>query len=150
MQASPDDNISRLQAKARDLLEKSKAKLASQQNGTPKEDKRISNIPFFANQEAPSNNRRDQVIKSKDDKTGLITVDGEKMAELSEKEKWEIRPLLEVFQNEIKENEDVYSEASQQLASRDLAVSIWSLRKELMGNDFERIFDKKNRFIGEE
>mmetsp|Transcript_11998 Transcript_11998/g.20342 ORF Transcript_11998/g.20342 Transcript_11998/m.20342 type:complete len:100 (+) Transcript_11998:332-631(+) len=93
---------------------------------------------------------REGVIKSRDEKTGLITTDGEKMAQLSEDEKWEERSLNEVFQSEVGEAEDVYSMAAQQLADRDVAMSIFNLRKSMMNEDYRAIFDKKNRFIGED
>jgi len=80
----------------------------------------------------------------------LVTADGEKMAKLSEEEPWEYRSLLDVFENERDVNEDVYSKASQQLAQRDVAASIYNLRKELKTEDYRKIFDKRNRFIGED
>ena len=137
-----DEEIDRRLEHARQLLQKSRAKL---------EDKEESVVlPFFASEKTRGMMSREGVIKSKNEETGLITADGEKMAALSEQEDWESRSILEVFENEIKENEDVYSMASQQLASRDVAASIWNLRKELQSGDYLRIFDKKNRFIQEE
>jgi hypothetical protein len=65
------------------------------------------------------------------------------MAKLSEEEEWESRSLLEVFQNErgpAKEHK---------LADRDVAASIFNLRRVLQTEDFQRIFDQRNRFIGE-
>jgi len=184
--SSPDDDIARLQAKARALLEKSKAKLAASEeeeqleeepqllqplqelNGSREEEKTAtepstngaaaslpskkssSSLPFFAARstvEAPV--KRQAVTKTINEQTGLITTDGEKMAQYSEQEEWERRPLSEVFENELSDDDDVYSQASQQLAQRDVAASIWNLRKELQQGDYQRIFDKRNRFIGE-
>ena len=113
-------------------------------------------VPFFASVEtsddesASSEGRREAMIKAVDQDTGLVTADGEKMAALSEKEEWQVRSLLEVFENELNESDgDVYSLASKQLAERDVAASIWNLRKELQMEDYKKIFDAKNRFIGE-
>jgi hypothetical protein len=107
-------------------------------------------LPFFASREAVPlvDNKRQKVIKSIDQETGLITTDGEKMARLSEEEAWEARSLFEVFENEIADK-DAYSVTSKQLATRDVAASIWNLRKTLQSDDYRKIFDEKNRFIGE-
>ena len=35
------------------------------------------------------------------------------------------------------------------LADRDVVASIWNLRKTLHNDDFVRVFDKQNRFIGD-
>lgn len=137
--------------RARQVLEKSKAKLAAQEearmaaNGV---DDKV-NVPFFA-QTSKKAVSREGMVKSTNEKTGLITADGEKMAAISEEEDWEFRSLFEVFENEMSENEGVYSVASQQLAERDVAASVWNLRKQLQTADYQRIFDTKNRFIGED
>jgi hypothetical protein len=138
----PSDEIPRLQERARALLEKSKAKLEGRDTNDNIQDD-SPRLPFFA-----SASRRDQVIKSRNETTGLIRADGEKMAARSEREEWEFRPLLEVFENETEE--DAYSVANQQLASRDVAASIYNLRKTLKTDDYRKIFDKNNRFIGED
>ena len=138
-----DKEIEQRLADAKALLEKTKAKMEKEDAGEAGD-----NLPFFAvSKKSPAS--REGVIKSRDEDTGLIIADGEKMATLSEQEEWENKSLLEVFENEIDENEDVYSVESQRLASRDLAASVWDLRKKL-GGDYQRIFDKKNRFIGED
>jgi hypothetical protein len=166
-----DDDISRLQLKAQQLLERSKAKLASKEekekvpslqrrttsqvasmgankgkNGDTAAATTTTALPFFAT----SVRNRDGVIKSRNAETGLVTADGERMAALSEKEEWEARSLLEVFENEIEENEDVYSLTSQQLAKRDVAASIFDLRKQLQTDDYKKIFNTRNPFIGED
>ena len=165
--SSVNDEIDERLARAKDLLEKSKAKLSSSDISSSRNNNghqattggNNSSVPFFAtrgqngdnNNDGTNNeNKREQVTKWKDDKTGLITTDGEKMAELSEQEQWESRSLLEVFNNEINENEDVYSLASQQLAERDVAASIFDLRKSLRQEDYKKIFDKRNFIIGED
>lgn len=141
------DSLS-LVERARAVLEKSKAKLAKQEERsavTTATKKTAAETPFFAQRSV----NRDRVVKSKDDETGLITADGEVMAAISEQEDWEMRSLSEVFENETDESGDVYSLASQQLAERDVAASVWNLRKQLQTDDYLKIFDKRNRFIGE-
>ena len=139
-----DDDITRLKAKAAALLEISKAKLASKETQKQKAAamKKEDSLPFFA----ASVRSRDTVIKSRNKETGLVTADGERMAALSEEEEWQARSLFEVFENETDEKGDVY----QQLASRDLAQSISGLRKQLQTADFQKIFNKRNPFIGED
>ena len=147
-----DDDIAKLQAKARALLEKSKAKLAQKEQALEEEE----TLPFFAaaDSSASSNmspeDRRSSVTKSTDESSGLIRADGDKMAQRSEAEAWERRPLTEVFDNELEKEDDVYSVASQQLADRDVAASIFNLRQQLQTEDYQKIFDKRNRFIGED
>ena len=70
---------------------------------------------------------------------------GEKMASMSEGEEWASRSLLEVFNNE-----EVQRSSDHKLAERDVAASIYNLRKQLQMEDYKRIFDKRNRFIGED
>jgi hypothetical protein len=138
--------------RARQVLKKSKAKLAAREEAGKFIDdggKDQPSVPFFA-QTRKTAVSREGVVKSVDEKTGLITADGERMAAISEQEDWEFRSLFEVFENEMSENEDVYSVASQQLAERDVAASVWNLRKQLQMGDYQRIFDTKNRFIGED
>jgi len=174
-----DDDIIRLQVKARALLEKSKAKLAS--NKQEEEDEAAaftdsaassssssSSVPFFASSTvedgddtvsstttpppAENGRRRQSMTKFTDEETGLIRADGEKMAELSEKEEWQVRGLWEVFDDELEpdDNNNVYSKNNKQLGERDVAASIYNLRKQLKTQDYERIFDKKNFLIGED
>lgn len=130
------DDIAKLQAKARTLLEKSKAKLAESPENESGE-----TLPFFAAQEM-NGSKREAVIKSTTTE-GLITTDGELMAALSEKESWEVRGLLDVFESETKRKPD-------RLADRDVAASIYNLRKVLQNEDYKKIFDKRNRWIGED
>ncbi|CAB9496544.1 expressed unknown protein [Seminavis robusta] len=164
----PEEEVKRRLARAKAVLEKSKQKLeqnqqtaaaaaaaaAATEESSSTTTTSSSNLPFFAAKKATANTdpqrRRERVIKARDESTGLITADGEKMAAMSEQEEWEIRPLSEVFDNEMEENADVYSLASQQLADRDVVASIWNLRKVMKTEDYMRIFDKKNWFIGED
>lgn len=143
------DEVNARLSKARALLEKSRRKLASaNQPGSRTTGTNVASssspLPFFAVRVAPSADlKREEVIKTRDDKTGLITTDGEKMALLSEEEEWEVRGLLEVFQNEVEVT-------SRRLANRDVAASIFNLRRTLQTEDYRKIFDTKNRFIGED
>ena len=41
------------------------------------------------------------------------------------------------------------AEVKKSIAERDLAASIYNLRKVLKTEDFRRVFDSRNRFIGE-
>ena len=154
----PEEEVQRRLERARAVLAKSKAKLEMKERNSANGTKDTTSapevaavLPFFATKKATINpNRREMVTKSKDDKTGLIQADGEKMAALSENEEWEFRSLFEVFENEMDENADVYSAASRQLAERDVVASIWNLRKQMKTEDYMKIFDKKNWFIGED
>lgn len=151
-----DDEISLGVQRARALLEKTKAKLAAQaaskalseENGDG-EDGKTQAVPFFAALEAAGvvdgTQRRDQVTKYRDEATGLITTDGDKMAAMSESEVWETRSLLEL-------NDTIpdKSTASKRLADRDVAASIFNMRRHLQVNDYRKIFDTKNHFIGED
>lgn len=146
--ASPEDDITKQLERAKSLLEKSKAKIEAQGAAVADFDeeeagKTDGNIPFFANAMAKANgSKRDQVIKAKNGE-GLFTTDGDLMAKLSEAEEWEVRALLDVFENENKDLDD-------SLADRDVAASIFGLQKTLQTEDFQKIFDKRNRFIGEQ
>jgi hypothetical protein len=131
----PDDEISRQVARAKILLAKAKAKMEAAEAAEER--------PFFAS--ADRSGKKEKVIKTQNKETGLITTDGDLMAKLSEEEEWSSRPLLEVFRDE---NE--VSAVAQGLAQRDVAASIYNLRKTLQNDDFMKIFNKKNYFIGEE
>ncbi|KAL7572804.1 hypothetical protein ACA910_014661 [Epithemia clementina (nom. ined.)] len=161
--------------KAKAKIESKNAAKQQQTQANSTEDIRVKTAavvtPFFASMDttttaksssttastataAPLQDRRRQsVIKAVDQVTGLITADGEKMAALSEQEEWQLRSLLDVFETELVVNMDdtplARSSASKQLAKRDVAASIWNLRRHLQTDDYRRIFDPKNRFIGE-
>jgi hypothetical protein len=163
---SPEDEITRQLERARAALAVSRAKIAAREqaaenefaaqakNGKTKTVAERTNgalgpeVPFFATQQASNgtaekqNGKRELVIKAKNEE-GLFTTDGDLMAKLSEEEEWESRSLFEVFQSERNEPE------KNPLAERDVAASIFGLRKLLQTDDFQRIFDKRNRFIGE-
>lgn len=137
--ASPEDEIGKQLERAREVLAKSKAKLEATGDAPADE------VPFFATSASmDTSTKREKVTKSRDEETGLITADGEKMARLSESEQWEMRSLGEVFENEIEDTED------KRLAERDVAASIFNLRKKMQTEDYRRIFDTRNYFIGED
>jgi|EP00533_Pseudo-nitzschia_delicatissima_P015543 hypothetical protein len=99
-------------------------------------------VPFFAMNADDENGKKEKVIKDKKENGGFTT-DGDLMAKLSEEEEWESRPLLEVFQNEREEKTEAMN------IDRDIGQSMYNLRKSLQTDDFMKIFDKRNRFIGE-
>jgi hypothetical protein len=140
LSSSVDDDISRQLVKARALLEQAKAKVAQEKEQSKADtggDKKSK-----GGQEKKT--KRETVMKSMNADTGLITTDGELMAELSEGEDWEVRGLLDVFESEIKDDA-----VGRSLADRDVAASIQAMRISMQGEDYQRIFDKRNRFIGE-
>jgi hypothetical protein len=154
-----DDEISAGVQRARALLEKSKAKLAAQaaskalseeNSDGAAEEGRAQALPFFAAQTAATvddTQRREQVTKYRDETTGLITTDGEKMAAMSESEEWETRSLLDLNGGDDGKGK---STASKRLADRDVAASIFNMRRHLQVGDYRKIFNKENFFIGED
>ena len=105
-------------------------------------------LPFFAAR-APSSSK----IKSKTS-SGDIIADGETMANISLNERWEVRSLSEMFQRESRtdyDGRDVEMDMVQgaTLADRDVNRSIYNLRKSMRNEDFMRVFDSRNRFIGD-
>lgn len=145
--------VSRAKLEAKEEQETAAAFLLEDNNNSSDGDKKKDSVPFFAvaNSAATSNNeenndgKRDIVIKSKDEATGLFTTDGDLMAKLSEEEEWDLRPLLEVFETERSGEESPKSKN----VDRDIAQSMYNLRKSLQTEDFSKIFDKRNRFIGD-
>mmetsp|Transcript_9489 Transcript_9489/g.10535 ORF Transcript_9489/g.10535 Transcript_9489/m.10535 type:complete len:190 (-) Transcript_9489:211-780(-) len=149
-----EDDIAKELAKARELLAETREQLDAMEYEEKRNQPPINKeTPFFAKaaatQKIAERSKRELVVKS-GKKDEVITVKGDEMAKLSEGENWEARPLGEAFENELNENEDVYSLATKQLAQSDVAARIWNLRKTMQTDDYKRIFDKKNRFIGED
>jgi len=166
-----DDAISLQLSKARELLARAKAKLDTsegvsatvdialtsdgdiiKEKKTALEQEEDGPLPFFAKaSEADKALRRNSLTKTSDETTGLKTFDGEKMASISASEKWESRPLLDVFEEEVdEERRKTMSSTNAALDQRDVGASIYNLRKKLQNSDFEKIFNKRNYFIGEE
>lgn len=141
---SMNDDVSRQLAKARELLELSKAKLAAQEEAGDPKDAVEQNRAVVLESSEMVDEKRLRVTKSTDDESGLITTDGELMAMLSEEEVWEVRDLFDVFEDELEE-----SDVSKQLAKRDVAASIVGLRISMHNDDYKKIFNTRNRWIGE-
>ena len=155
--------------KARQLLKDAKKKIEDKQNQQQQIKESVINgsnatvispaespLPFFATRSTTAlATQNTQKIKSKTS-SGIIA-DGETMSLLSKSEPWELRSLSQMFQKEPRPDFDgnVVEEVngkkggSSALAERDLAMSIFGLRKMLQNDDFKRVFDPKNRFIGE-
>ncbi|CAJ1957068.1 unnamed protein product [Cylindrotheca closterium] len=143
-----DDEVSKQLARAKELLAKSKARIEAKELEAINKEKeeKSESVPFFAAKMASmdQDSRKTKFTKDKNEETGLSTFDGDKMVELSESEEWEVRPLSQVFENE---NKDA---AENPLADRDVAASIFNLQKKMRTEDYMKIFDKRNRFIGEQ
>ena len=147
LKSSVDDDITRLLAKSRLLLTNAKAKLAAEEI---KAAAAAAASVQLAVADAPKEkqkqpDKRPSVTKSTNAETGLITTDGELMAALSEQEDWELKGLLDVFESEIED-----SDLTRSLAKRDVAASIMNLRISMHNDDYRKIFDKTNFFIGED
>lgn len=145
-----DDDIQKQLAKAKQLLEASKAKVAAQEAEKKQsiQDDDENNLPSTSSEQLETTSTRSSIIKSRDEDTGLITTDGELMAAMSEEEDWEVKGLMDVFQSEsTRGRHDAMDDG---LANRDVAASIFNLRMHMMDGDYRKIFDKRNRFIGED
>lgn len=145
LRSSIDDDISAQLAKARALIEKAKAKIEEEAATAAEEKEGEVEAKAETNAVKSGESKAASVIKSTNEE-GLFTTDGDLMAEMSEAEEWENRGLFDVFESEGEDESDV----SKQLASRDVAASIMNLRMSMQNEDYRRIFDKRNRFIGEE
>ena len=165
--AGAEDEVSRQLAKAKELIERTKQKMekkekaaatavskddgeAEETTGTVSDDDDDDDevLPFFAVDPNAAEKRRELVTKTKDEESGLITTDGEKMASLAEGEKWESRGLYDLFENEREEDEENLVKEAR--ASRDVARNMMGLKRIMKKEDFDAIFDKRNLFIGEE
>ena len=144
--ASPDDEITKQVERAKKLIENTKAKIEAKEKEELEalnDDKKApkKDVPFFASKKEP--NKKKKVTKTQNEE-GLITTDGEMMAQMSETEDWEVRSLLDVFENEIEESTDDH------FANRDVAASIYGLQRSMQLEDFRKIFNKRNPRIGEQ
>lgn len=144
-----NDEIAKQLERAKAALAVSRAKMEAQEQAEAglideheKEEKTDEAVPFFAMNADDENGKKDRVIKDTNE-SGGFTTDGDLMAKLSEEEEWESRPLLEVFQNEKEESPEAMG------IDRDIGQSMYNLRKQLQTEDFNKIFDKRNRWIGE-
>ena len=146
--SSADDEITKQLERAKKLIEETKAKMEEKEQQEAEEalsgeSAKGGDVPFFARKTVGEGNKKEKVTKTQNEE-GLITTDGEMMAKMSEAEEWEVRPLLEVFEDERK---DVTPDP---FADRDVAANIFNLRKTLQTEDYQKIFDKRNRWIGEQ
>ena len=172
--------------RAKEVLLKSKAKLAAMQQSTATEIKDnddhnavVLDVPFFASRlttspianvggvttataivsdmvtttttttkKTDSNNLK---VKSRNSDTGLVMADGERMAEISEDEPWEYRSIYEMFDNNNYDAETTSENKPLRVEMKtDVMASIQNLRKVLQQEDYRKIFDPRNRFIGED
>jgi hypothetical protein len=135
-----DDDLSRQLEKAKELLAKAKAKVAEEEK---KKEEDAATI-VAEDLDKKEIDKKTSVTKSIDD-NGLITTDGELMAALSEEEDWELKDLMDVFEDEIAD-----SKGTSTLADRDVAASIFNMRMNMHNEDYRKVFDKRNFFIGED
>ncbi|KAL7528893.1 hypothetical protein ACHAWF_002753, partial [Thalassiosira exigua] len=112
-------------------------------------------LPFFAARSFTASAARSALkIKSKLD-DGTIVADGEAMSSLSKSEPWESRSLGQMsFTREARTDYDGNAVEGEEIdgrvtADRDVARSIYNLRKKLQNEDFKKVFDSRNRFIGD-
>mmetsp|Transcript_21088 Transcript_21088/g.31218 ORF Transcript_21088/g.31218 Transcript_21088/m.31218 type:complete len:181 (-) Transcript_21088:129-671(-) len=136
LRMSVDDDISRQLAISKKILEKAKAKIALEESG---------GASVKVKKEKSSVDKKTSVLKSNNEETGLSTFDGDLMASLSEEEDWELKGMFDVFDNEIEE-----SDVAKSLAKRDVAASIVNMRISMHNEDYRKIFDSRNRWIGED
>ena len=155
-----DPEIAAQIRKARQLVRESKlkmekerkaAELAATANGDTNgatadgSKEEVTSLPFFAAQGTSP-----EKIKSKT--KGGVIADGEKMASLSKSESWEKRSLSQMFDKEKRIDFDgnlVENDDGSSIAKRDVAMAIFNLRKQLQNEDFKKVFNTRNPFIGE-
>lgn len=138
LRMSVDEDIERQLARSKIILEKAKAKVAQAES-------EAATTTIKEKSSAAEYDKKTSVLKSKNEESGLSTYDGDLMAALSEEEDWELKGIFDVFDDEIEE-----SELSKSLGKRDVAASILNMRKIMHNDDFRRIFDKRNYYIGED
>mmetsp|Transcript_8055 Transcript_8055/g.10320 ORF Transcript_8055/g.10320 Transcript_8055/m.10320 type:complete len:186 (-) Transcript_8055:77-634(-) len=133
-----DEETAKLLENAKMLLEKAKSDLVEDEakKTQAKDSKKVMK----------NENKKASVTKEVMEDTGLITTDGELMAALSEDEEWSERSLLQMFDDETFDDEDDVNES---VINRDVAASINAMRVRMDNGDFNKIFDARNRFIGE-
>jgi len=119
-----NDDVVRQLAKAKKLLELTKTKLAAEEEDKANNNNEEPQTSMVLEASTTTiDDKRTKVTKSTNEDSGLITTDGELMAVLSEEEEWEVRSLLDVFEDELE-----VSDVSKQLARRDAAGSIAAIR----------------------
>lgn len=154
-----EEEIEKQLARAKELLERSEAKLESAALGSNDEScGEVKDIDLKNKTMLDLKTKRVMVTKvEKED--GLVVVDGELMAKYSEEEAWEIRPLMEVFEDDDSFQDDNNSyyglllastNTTKKLAQRDEVASIRNIKTIMNRKDFQDIFDERNFFIGEQ
>ena len=124
MDNAMNDDVVRQLAKAKKLLELTKTKLAAEEEDKANNNNEEPQTSMVLEASTTTiDDKRTKVTKSTNEDSGLITTDGELMAVLSEEEEWEVRSLLDVFEDELE-----VSDVSNQLARRDVAGSIAAMR----------------------
>lgn len=104
-------------------------------------------VPFFATTSRAAAGEKIKATLA----SGDIVADGETMASLSAAEPWENRSLSQMFDSESRIDYDGESveERTNTMADRDVGASIYGLRRSLRTEDFMKVFDKRNYFIGD-
>ena len=139
-----EEEIAKQLERANELLIKSQAKMDGKKQGSA----------IIDSEESSLSGKRKMVTKNTTN-DGLIIADGEMMAKLSENEKWEARPLMEVFEDQM--NDDLFIEeglffastnTTKKLAERDEVGSIRNLQVLMNMQEFKKIIDDMYYFIG--
>jgi hypothetical protein len=154
-----EEEIEKQLARAKELLERSQAKIESGALGTNDESHGEERNIDIKNKTMLDLKTKRVMVTKVENKDGLVVVDGELMARYSEEEEWEIRPLMEVFEDDDSfqdENNTYYglllasTNTTKKLAQRDEVASIRNLQTLMNRQDFQNIFDERNFFIGEQ
>lgn len=149
--AAQIEKAKRLLEDARKKQKEQEAAAASGAEAGSQAEGEDSKLPFFAaKSHAATAAEHARKIKSTT-ASGEIVADGAAMATMSQSEPWEVRSLDQMFDKEARmdyDGNEVEGEGSG-LAERDLAASIYNLRKALQNDDFRKVFNSRNRFIGE-
>mmetsp|Transcript_37883 Transcript_37883/g.55819 ORF Transcript_37883/g.55819 Transcript_37883/m.55819 type:complete len:235 (+) Transcript_37883:149-853(+) len=155
-----NDDIARTLARAKELIAKSEAKLKEQIDKEAIDpDTNTDNAPTSKSSNVDDKviEKRSKVTKSTNEESGLITTDGEMMAQISEEEEWEARSLLELFEDELEgmlegdDDDDAPAKPKKKRkVDKGAAMSIYGLKKVLQTEDFDKVFNKRNYLIGEE
>jgi hypothetical protein len=154
-----EEEIEKQLARAKELLERSQVKLESGALGANDESREEEKNIDLKNKTMLDLKTKRVMVTKVEKEDGLVVVDGELMARYSEEEEWEIRPLMEVFEDDDSfqdENNTYYglllasTNTTKKLAQRDEVASIRNLQTLMNRQDFQNIFDERNFFIGEQ
>jgi hypothetical protein len=136
--------------KAKQLLNAAKKKQKDAETGVGEAAEAAEDaaaVPFFATTSPAAAGEKIKATLA----SGDIVADGETMASLAAEEPWENRSLSQMFDNEGRIDYDGESveDRTNTMADRNVAASIYGLRKSLRTEDFLKVFDKRNYFIGD-